>query len=388
MIAVFAIYFALPAVALSRAAGHAGPADGNYTTLLGAAARTRAASPATRCSASSSTSTSASLQHPAEIYVGLLAATILFIATNAGIIGVSRLVYSMGLHRQMPDRLRQLHPQLRHAVDRDPRLRRHRVPDADPGQGRRSWATCTRSARCCRSRSRTSRSIRLRLKQPDQRGRTAGPGNIRDRAATTCRCSPSLGGLGTGMAFVVVTALHLDVAVAGARLAGRSASLVYVVYRRRQGLDLHARRTKVAIPRPVVEHEAEYDSILVAFDGDGYYAAGASPRRPSSRRAGAAGIHVLVTLDRAGLARRSTPPLPEQERAAAGDHRAGQVQGGRRVSGPRRAGPRRARPGRAIVEEAREMRARAIVMPLPRARRRARCSARRSRPCWPSARAG
>ena len=33
------------------------------------------------------------LQHPAEIYVGILAATILFIATNAGLIGVSRLTY-------------------------------------------------------------------------------------------------------------------------------------------------------------------------------------------------------------------------------------------------------------------------------------------------------
>src|SRR5205807_2628420 len=53
------------------------------------------------------------LQHPAEIYVGLLAATILFIATNAGIIGVSRLVYSMGLHRQVPDQLRRLHPRFR-----------------------------------------------------------------------------------------------------------------------------------------------------------------------------------------------------------------------------------------------------------------------------------
>src|SRR5204862_1767870 len=50
------------------------------------------------------------LQGAAEVYVGILAATILIIATNAGIIGVSRLVYSMGLHRQMPDRLRQLHP--------------------------------------------------------------------------------------------------------------------------------------------------------------------------------------------------------------------------------------------------------------------------------------
>jgi len=53
------------------------------------------------------------LQHAGEIYVGLLAATILFIAANAGILGVSRLVYSMGLHRQLPDRLRQLHPRFR-----------------------------------------------------------------------------------------------------------------------------------------------------------------------------------------------------------------------------------------------------------------------------------
>src|SRR4029078_8272288 len=50
------------------------------------------------------------LQGAAEVYVGILAATILIIATNAGIIGVSRLLYSMGLHRQVPDRLRQLHP--------------------------------------------------------------------------------------------------------------------------------------------------------------------------------------------------------------------------------------------------------------------------------------
>ncbi len=52
-------------------------------------------------------------QRPAEIYVGILAATILFLATNAGLIGVSRLVYSMGIHRQLPDQLRQLHPKYR-----------------------------------------------------------------------------------------------------------------------------------------------------------------------------------------------------------------------------------------------------------------------------------
>src|SRR5213082_2329735 len=53
------------------------------------------------------------LQAPAEVYVGILAATLLFIATTAGLIGVSRLTYSMGQHRQLPQRLRALHPRYR-----------------------------------------------------------------------------------------------------------------------------------------------------------------------------------------------------------------------------------------------------------------------------------
>ena len=38
---------------------------------------------------------------------------ILLIATNAGLIGVSRLTYSMGQHRQLPEGLRQVHPRYR-----------------------------------------------------------------------------------------------------------------------------------------------------------------------------------------------------------------------------------------------------------------------------------
>jgi APA family basic amino acid/polyamine antiporter len=45
-----------------------------------------------------------------EYYVAILAATILVIAANAGIIGVSRLTYSMGQHRQLPEVLRRVHP--------------------------------------------------------------------------------------------------------------------------------------------------------------------------------------------------------------------------------------------------------------------------------------
>ena len=43
-------------------------------------------------------------------WVGILAATILLIATNAGLIGVSRLAYSLGQHRQVPPILGRVHP--------------------------------------------------------------------------------------------------------------------------------------------------------------------------------------------------------------------------------------------------------------------------------------
>jgi len=46
-------------------------------------------------------------------WVGLLAATILFIATNAGVLGVSRLTYSMGQHCQIPAALSTVHKTFR-----------------------------------------------------------------------------------------------------------------------------------------------------------------------------------------------------------------------------------------------------------------------------------
>ena len=48
-----------------------------------------------------------------QVYVGILAATILFIATNAGIIGASRITYSMATYRQMPEVFRRLHPRFK-----------------------------------------------------------------------------------------------------------------------------------------------------------------------------------------------------------------------------------------------------------------------------------
>ncbi|HVS86120.1 MAG TPA: universal stress protein, partial [Gaiellaceae bacterium] len=48
-----------------------------------------------------------------KVYVGLLAATILFIATNAGVIGASRITYAMAGYRQLPSMFRRLHPKFK-----------------------------------------------------------------------------------------------------------------------------------------------------------------------------------------------------------------------------------------------------------------------------------
>ena len=45
--------------------------------------------------------------------VGILASTILFIAANAGVIGASRITYSMASYRQLPQVFRRLHPKLK-----------------------------------------------------------------------------------------------------------------------------------------------------------------------------------------------------------------------------------------------------------------------------------
>src|SRR3954470_1623334 len=101
VIAVAVIYAFLPAVALS-----AMPVVNGHTALAGEFAGDPILGIVDNLHLGS-------LQHAAEIYVGVLAATILFIATNAGLIGVSRLPCSMGQYRQVPEALRRLHPRFR-----------------------------------------------------------------------------------------------------------------------------------------------------------------------------------------------------------------------------------------------------------------------------------
>src|SRR5207247_11086968 len=49
----------------------------------------------------------------AQVWVGILAFTILVIATNAGLIGISRLSYSLAVVDLLPHRLALLHPKFK-----------------------------------------------------------------------------------------------------------------------------------------------------------------------------------------------------------------------------------------------------------------------------------
>jgi basic amino acid/polyamine antiporter, APA family len=355
-LAVFAIYFTLPAVALSALPVHRLP-NGDYQTLLGVSEEHGgfAGDPILGVVKQLNLGP---LQSAGEIYVGLLAATILFIATNAGIIGVSRLVYSMGLHRQVPDRLRQLHPKFGTPWIGILVFGGIACITLVPGQADFLGNMYAFGAMLSFTIAHVA-VIRLRLILPDRDRPYRGPGTLKI-AGRPLPLFAVIGGTGTGLAFVVVTVLHMDVAIAGVAWLALGVA-IYMWFRRRQGLDLTS-TVKVAIPAPVVDHEAEYESILVALEGREYpEGAIATAIKVAARRR--RGIHVMVTI----TVPASVPidaELPEQELAAQAIIEQAKLQGGRRVTGhweKVRAGGS----GRVIVEEAREMGARAIVLPLP-----------------------
>jgi APA family basic amino acid/polyamine antiporter len=299
-----------------------------------------------------------SLQHAAEIYVGILAATILFIATNAGILGVSRLSYSMGQHRQLPEFLRLLHPRFRTPYIAIFVFCVIACIAIAPGQADFLGVIYAFGAMLSFTMAHAA-VVTLRFKQPDHDRPYKAPLNVVIRGREV-PLSAILGGTGTGIALIVATVLDKRVLISGVGWMAAGIAL-YVWYRRRQGLAL-TETHKIVSPKPAVEHEVEYESILVAFEDNDYSpeAVQTAVRLAARRRRG---IHVLVTI--------TVPPnspidanMPEQEAKAASVIDSARVIGGRRLTGHwEKVRPGQA--GRRIVEDAREIRARAIVMPLP-----------------------
>src|SRR5215217_4061811 len=351
VVAVFAIYAFLPAVALSAMPVVNGETklalpkeEGGYADdpILGVVENLDLGA----------------LQHPAEIYVGILAATILFIATNAGMIGVSRLTYSMGQHRQLPEGLRTLHPKFRTPYVAIIVFGLVACITILPGEADFLGTIYAFGAMLSFTIAHLA-VIALRIKQPDKERPYRGPGSFPFRGHQLPLFAV-VGGLGTAIAFVVVTVLNFETLVAGTIWLAIGLSH-YVIYRRRQNLSL-TETHKIVTPKPAVEHEVEYESILVAFEDDDYSpeAVSTAVRLAVRRRRG---IHVLVTI--------TVPPnspidatMPEQEAKASSVIDSARVRGGRRVTGHwEKVRPGQA--GRRVVEEAKEIRARAVVMPLP-----------------------
>jgi APA family basic amino acid/polyamine antiporter len=191
--------------------------------------------------------------HLAQYYVGLLAATILFIATNAGMIGISRLSWSLAEHRQLPNIFAQLHA-------------RYRTP----------WFTIVffsalasllvlygntnvlgnlYSFGALLSFTTAHISvIALRVKEPDRERPYRLPWNVRIRGASI-PLTAVIGCIGTATVWAVVVITHPEARTVG--IPWMVLGMVgYVVYRRRQGLDL---RTSYRIERP--ERPADFEAL-------------------------------------------------------------------------------------------------------------------------------
>jgi APA family basic amino acid/polyamine antiporter len=254
--AVFAIYFTLPFVALSAMpVVHQG---GHYVTQLGQDPPHGFKNDPV-LGLVENLGLHGALLSAAKVYVGILAATILFIATNAGVIGASRITYAMSSHRQLPELFRRLHPKLK-----TPWLALIVFAGIGPtiflvsGQVDFLGRMYAFGAMLSFTIAHAS-VIALRRKHRDEELQWRARPNLHWRGVSW-PIFAVLGALGTGTAWVVVIAQDAPTRYAG--LAWLAAGFVfYPLYRRRIGAPL---TQTMRAPVPLGPALAlEYRSILV-----------------------------------------------------------------------------------------------------------------------------
>lgn len=298
---------------------------------------------------------------PTEIlryYVGVLAAVILLIATNAGLIGVSRLTYSMGQHRQLPEGLRQVHPKYRTPYIAIIIFAGVAILTMIPGKTNFLATMYSFGAMLSFTIAHVA-VIQLRRAQPDVERTWKPPLNFR-AFGFEVPLTAVLGGLGTFAAWVVVMALNPSTLFVGTgwMLFG---IVVYVLYRRNQGLPL-TRTVKVVLPEPLGVEEVEYQSILVAFEDDEDFSPEmvATAVKLASKRRRGIHVHSMMTVP-TNLA--LDAEMPEAEAVAQRRVEEAKLIGGTRVTGH----VARVRPGQAgysVADEAAEIHAKVIVVGL------------------------
>jgi APA family basic amino acid/polyamine antiporter len=298
---------------------------------------------------------------PTEVlryYVGVLAAVILLIATNAGLIGVSRLTYSMGQHRQLPEGLRQVHPKYRTPYIAILIFAGIAILTLIPGKTNFLATLYSFGAMLSFTIAHIA-VIKLRHKYPDEARTWKPPLNVR-AFGFEVPLTAVLGGLGTFGAWIVVMALNPSTLFVGTGWMVLGIA-VYVLYRRNQGLPL-TRTVKVVTPEPLGVEEVEYRSVLVGFEDDEAFSPEmvATAVKLASKRRRGIHVHSMMTVPT------NLPldaELPEAEAEAQRRVEEAKLIGGARVTGH----VARVRPGQAgysVAEEAAEISAAAIVIGL------------------------
>jgi basic amino acid/polyamine antiporter, APA family len=350
--AVLGLYLLIPVVALS-AMPVTQDAAGHFSTALG----TEFANDPI-LGIVENLGVGASLTDALRYYVGILAAVILLIATNAGLIGVSRLTYSMGQHRQLPEGLRQVHPKYRTPYIAILIFAAVAVVTLIPGKTDFLATMYSFGAMLSFTIAHVA-VIQLRRNNGQVERTWKPPLNIRAFGAEV-PLTAVLGGLGTFAAWIVVMALNPRTLAVGTGWMAFGIA-VYVLYRRNQKLPL-TETVKVLLPEPLGVEEIEYRSVLVAFEDDEPFSEEmvATAVKLASKRRRGIHVHSMLTVP---THLPLNAEMPDQEAEAQSKIEEAKLIGGQRVTGH----VEKVRPGQAgyaISEEAKMIDAAAIVVGL------------------------
>jgi basic amino acid/polyamine antiporter, APA family len=292
-----------------------------------------------------------------RVYVGVLAAIILVIATNAGLIGLSRLTFSMSQYRQLPEAIRTVHPKFRTPYVAITLFAAISAIALLPGETELLATMYAFGAMLSFTIAHLS-VVKLRQRFPDRERAWKPPLGLRVRGLEL-PLTGLLGGLGTFAAWIVVMALNTRTLLIGGAWIVVGIS-IYLLYRRSQDLPLTG-TVKVLTPEPLGVEEVEYRSVLVAFDDDPFSEdmVATADRLAARRRRG---IHVLSLITVPTHLPLDAPLEAEESEAQSKIERAKLICG-LRVTGH----VERVRPGQAghvISEDARAIKAAALVMQL------------------------
>jgi APA family basic amino acid/polyamine antiporter len=258
LIAVLGIYAGISIIALS-ALPVTQNASGHYATQLGT---TYSGDPV--LGIVSALHLHGALATGAQYYVGALAATILLIATNAGMIGISRLSWSLAEHRQLPGVFARLHPRYHTPWFTILFFGAIAVVLVLPGNIAFLGNLYSFGAMLSFTIAHLS-IIALRVRKPDLYRPYRAPWNVRWKESEI-PLTAVLGAIGTGAAFVSVVILHTEARFIGAAWMALGVG-GYLLYRRRLGIDPRELSQVRRAERPVGFLELSYRSALVPLFG-------------------------------------------------------------------------------------------------------------------------